>query len=160
MALPSASRRADVADADSTVSTVQVFANGVSVGVDQSFPYNFAWKPAGVGTVVLTAVATDSQGNRTPSAAVNVTVAAVSAGAPTVSVTSPAAGASLPVGVPVSFTAVAADADGSVALAKLGAGGSLDTMNLKAPVVGFIFSNKVLMYNLTMEGNKIIPIAR
>jgi len=50
--------------------------------------------------------------------------------------------------------------DGSVALAKLGAGGSLDTMNLKAPVVGFIFSNKGLMYNLTMEGNKITPIAR
>lgn len=50
--------------------------------------------------------------------------------------------------------------DGSVALVKLGAGGSLDTMNLKAPVVGFIFSNKGLMYNLTMEGNKITPIAR
>ena len=105
------------------ITSVELFANGVSVGVDQSFPYNFAWKPAGVGTVVLTAVATDSQGNRTPSAAVNVTVAAVSAGAPTVSVTSPAAGASLPVGVPVSFTAVAADADGTVAQVEFFANG-------------------------------------
>ena len=50
--------------------------------------------------------------------------------------------------------------DGSVALVKLGAGGSMDSMTLKAPVVGFIFSNKGLMYNLTMEGNKITPISR
>ncbi len=105
------------------ITAVELFANGVSVGVDQSFPYNFAWKPAGVGTVVLTAVATDSQGNRTPSAAINVTVAAVSAGAPTVSVTSPAAGAALPVGVPVSFTAAAADADGTVAQVEFFANG-------------------------------------
>lgn len=105
------------------ITAVELFANGVSVGVDQSFPYNFAWKPAGVGTVVLTAVATDSQGNRTPSAAVNITVATVSAGAPSVSVTSPAAGAALPVGVPVSFTAAAADADGTVAQVEFFANG-------------------------------------
>ncbi|MFM9029471.1 MAG: beta strand repeat-containing protein, partial [Opitutaceae bacterium] len=105
------------------ITAVELFANGVSVGVDQSFPYNFSWKPAGVGTVVLTAVATDSQGNRTPSAAVTITVAAVSAGAPSVSVTSPAAGAALPVGVPVSFAAAAADADGTVAQVEFFANG-------------------------------------
>lgn len=33
-------------------------------------------------------------------------------------------------------------ADGSVALVKLGAGSSIDTANIKDPIVGFVFSNK------------------
>lgn len=53
-----------------------------------------------------------------------------------------------------------AGVDGSVALIKLGGGGSIDTENIREPVVGFIFSNKGLMYNLTMEGSKITRIAR
>ncbi len=47
-----------------------------------------------------------------------------------------------------------AGVDGSVALIKLGAGGSIDTANIKDPIVGFVFSNKGLMYNLTLEGSK------
>lgn len=50
--------------------------------------------------------------------------------------------------------------DSSVALIKLGAGGSIDTSTISEPVVGFIFSNEGLMYNLTMEGTKITRIAR
>jgi len=50
--------------------------------------------------------------------------------------------------------------DGSVALVKLGAGGTLDTKTVRQPVVGFIFSNKGLMANLTFEGGKITRIAR
>lgn len=50
--------------------------------------------------------------------------------------------------------------DGSVALIKLGGGGSIDTAQINQPVVGFIFSNEGLMYNLTMEGTKITRIAR
>ena len=45
--------------------------------------------------------------------------------------------------------------DGSVALIDLGAGKTIDTHNLKDPVVGFIFGSKGLMYNLTLEGSKI-----
>ena len=45
--------------------------------------------------------------------------------------------------------------DGSVALATLGAGGSIDSETAKKPIIGFIFSNKGLMYNLTFEGSKI-----
>lgn len=51
-----------------------------------------------------------------------------------------------------------AGVDGSVALATLGAGGSIDTETAKKPVIGFIFSNKGLMYNLTFEGSKISRI--
>ena len=45
--------------------------------------------------------------------------------------------------------------DGSVALVDLGAGKTIDSKNIKDPVVGFIFGSKGLMYNLTLEGTKI-----
>ena len=44
--------------------------------------------------------------------------------------------------------------DGSVALIDLGAGKTIDSNNIKDPVVGFIFGSKGLMYNLTLEGSK------
>ena len=45
--------------------------------------------------------------------------------------------------------------DGSVALVDIGVGKTIDTQNVKDPVVGFIFGAKGLMYNLTLEGSKI-----
>jgi len=51
-----------------------------------------------------------------------------------------------------------AGVDGSVALVELGAGGSLDTTNIRDPIVGFVFANRGLMYNLTLEGSKITKI--
>ena len=53
-----------------------------------------------------------------------------------------------------------AGVDGSVALATLGAGGEIDTETARKPIIGFIFSNKGLMYNLTFEGSKITRIKR
>ncbi len=44
--------------------------------------------------------------------------------------------------------------DGSVALIDIGAGKTIDSNNIKDPVVGFIFGSKGLMYNLTLEGSK------
>lgn len=51
-----------------------------------------------------------------------------------------------------------AGVDGSVALIKLGAGGSIDTNNIRDPIVGFVFGNKGLMYNLSLEGTKITKL--
>jgi lipid-binding SYLF domain-containing protein len=48
--------------------------------------------------------------------------------------------------------------DGSVAIAKFGAGGSLDSHTLREPIIGFIINHKGLMYNLTLEGSKISKI--
>lgn len=48
-----------------------------------------------------------------------------------------------------------AGVDGSVALVTIGAGGEIDTSTIKDPIIGFIFSNKGLMYNLSLEGSKI-----
>lgn len=45
--------------------------------------------------------------------------------------------------------------DGSVAIIDIGAGKTIDTNNIKDPVVGFIYGSKGLMYNLTLEGSKI-----
>ena len=44
--------------------------------------------------------------------------------------------------------------DGSVALIDIGAGKTIDSQNIKDPVVGFIFGSKGLMANLTLEGSK------
>ncbi|OGV73932.1 MAG: hypothetical protein A3B82_03565 [Methylophilales bacterium RIFCSPHIGHO2_02_FULL_57_10] len=51
-----------------------------------------------------------------------------------------------------------AGVDGSVAIATLGAGGEISTETAKEPIIGFIFSNKGLMYNLSLEGSKITKI--
>ena len=48
--------------------------------------------------------------------------------------------------------------DGSVALIDIGAGKSIDTHNIKDPVVGFVFNSKGLMYNLTLEGSKFTKL--
>ena len=53
-----------------------------------------------------------------------------------------------------------AGVDGSVALVTVGTGGSIDTSNIKDPIVGFVFSNKGLMYNLTLEGSKFTKLKR
>lgn len=50
--------------------------------------------------------------------------------------------------------------DGSVAIANFGAGKDLDSNTLKQPVIGFIFSNKGLMYDLSLEGSKFTRIIR
>jgi len=44
--------------------------------------------------------------------------------------------------------------DGSVAIVDMGAGKTIDSQNIKDPVVGFIFGSKGLMANLTFEGSK------
>lgn len=44
--------------------------------------------------------------------------------------------------------------DGSVALVDIGVGKAVDTENIKDPVIGFVFGQKGLMYNLTLEGAK------
>ncbi|WP_457599484.1 lipid-binding SYLF domain-containing protein [Hydrogenimonas sp.] len=50
--------------------------------------------------------------------------------------------------------------DGSVAIAKWGVGEDINTIDFKDPVVGFIFGNKGLMYNLTLEGSKITKLKK
>ena len=53
-----------------------------------------------------------------------------------------------------------AGVDGSVALIKVGAGGSIDTIKINDPIVGFVFGQKGLMYNLTLEGSKYTKLKK
>jgi len=50
--------------------------------------------------------------------------------------------------------------DGSVALVKWGVGGDISNTTFNKPVIGFVFGNKGLMYNLTIEGSKFTKIVR
>jgi len=51
-----------------------------------------------------------------------------------------------------------AGVDGSVAIAKWGAGEDINTRNFKDPIVGFVFGNKGLMAGISLEGSKITKL--
>jgi lipid-binding SYLF domain-containing protein len=53
-----------------------------------------------------------------------------------------------------------AGVDGSIAIASLGAESNLDTNTSQKPMIGFVFSNKGLMYNLSLEGTKLTKIKK
>jgi lipid-binding SYLF domain-containing protein len=53
-----------------------------------------------------------------------------------------------------------AGVDGSAALIDTGTGKSLDTMNVKDPIVAFLFGQQGLMASATVEGAKFTKLAR
>lgn len=104
---------ASAADSNGTVTKVEFYRGGTTlIGAATSSPYTFTWNNVATGSYSLTAKATDNAGAVTTSAAVNITVAGA---APTVSITSPANGATFSAPASIAITANAADSDGSVA---------------------------------------------
>lgn len=65
---------ANAADSDGTVTQVEFFANGGSIGIDTVAPYAINWSGVPAGSYSLTAVATDDDGATTTSSPVNITV--------------------------------------------------------------------------------------
>ena len=53
-----------------------------------------------------------------------------------------------------------AGVDGSIAVIDLGAGGSVDTTNIRHPIVGFVYGLKGLMINLSLEGSKFTKLTK
>ena len=53
-----------------------------------------------------------------------------------------------------------AGVDGSVALIEWGVGEDINTIDVKDPIVGFVFSNKGLMFNLNLEGSKFTKLEK
>ncbi len=53
-----------------------------------------------------------------------------------------------------------AGVDGSVAFTDVGAGKSVDTVSVKDPIVAFLFGQRGLMANATIEGAKFTKLAR
>ena len=50
--------------------------------------------------------------------------------------------------------------DGSVAFVDMGAGKTIDSQNVRDPIVGFIYNSSGLMANLTLEGSRFTRISR
>ncbi len=53
-----------------------------------------------------------------------------------------------------------AGVDGSIAVVQWGAGEDLSTVEINDPIVAFIFGNKGLMFNLSLEGSKFTKLVR
>lgn len=107
---------ATASDPDGSVTQVEFFDGGTSLGVDASSPYSINWTPTVIGPHSLTARATDNDGDFTNSAAVALTVINGGGGdtqAPTVTLTSPQDGTTGLTGV-LTATADASDNVGVV----------------------------------------------
>ncbi|MGH7197984.1 MAG: BPSL1445 family SYLF domain-containing lipoprotein [Candidatus Omnitrophota bacterium] len=53
-----------------------------------------------------------------------------------------------------------AGVDASIAVVTVGAGGATDTAQVNKPILGFVFGQKGLMYNLSLEGAKFTKIKK
>jgi chitinase/chitodextrinase len=95
-----------------SVTKVEFFQGSTKLGEDTSTPYSFNWTNVAAGTYSLTAKATDNLGLTGTSAAVNITVNGTNP-LPTVSITSPANGATFTAPASITITANASD-NGSV----------------------------------------------
>ena len=101
---------ASAADPDGGVTKVEFFNGTEKLGEDTSAPYTYDWTGVPVGTYSITARATDTAGAQTTSAVRTVTVSANTG--PSVSITSPAAGAPFTAPATVGIVASASDAQG------------------------------------------------
>ena len=107
-------------DPDGSVARVEFYADGTKLGEDSSAPFALNWTGAPSGTYVLTAVAVDNSGRTTLSSLVNVTVTGLG---PTITLTSPAEGATASAPATISFAANASDSDGTVSKVEFYQGG-------------------------------------
>jgi len=72
---------ADASDSDGTISSVEFFANGISVGSDTVAPYSLSWSPS-VGNYSIRATAIDNEGATSTSLSVSVTINSTGNGGP------------------------------------------------------------------------------
>ncbi|HLG14404.1 MAG TPA: Ig-like domain-containing protein [Blastocatellia bacterium] len=124
---------ANASDVDGTVTKVEFFANSTLLNTDTSAPYKFVWSGVGAGAYSLTAKATDNQGASTTSSPVNVSVGGPSNNPPTISITSPANGATFTAPAAMTITASASDSDGSISKVEFFSGPSLIGTDTSAP---------------------------
>ncbi len=112
---------ASASDSDGTISKIEFYNGTTLLGTDTASPYTWTWNSVPAGTYSLKARAYDNKGATTDSSVATVRVNA----APTVSLTSPAAGAVVNAPGPVSLAAAAHDGDGSISQVRFYANGAL-----------------------------------
>jgi len=103
---------ANASDSDGFVTGVAYYLNGsTNLGAGAGANWSLSWAPPAAGSYSITGVATDNLGVTTTSAVISIR----SNTAPTVSLTSPAAGAVFQAPATITLTANSADTDGNVA---------------------------------------------
>ncbi len=106
---------ATASDSDGTVARVDFYQGSTLLYSDTTSPYGYTWGSVAAGSYSITAVARDNDGATRTSSAMSVTVNSATNQAPTVTLTSPASGASFTAGANITLTATASDSDGTVA---------------------------------------------
>ncbi|MEM6345944.1 MAG: Ig-like domain-containing protein, partial [Bacteroidota bacterium] len=101
---------ANAADADGSITGVEFFVNGISVGTVNTAPWQLAYVIPASGTYDVYAVATDDDGNNTTSATIQFSAKTP----PTVSISAPLDGTIYPAPQAITLEANAADPDGSI----------------------------------------------
>jgi hypothetical protein len=105
---------ASAEDPDGAITKVEYFQGSTLIGTSTTYPYRVLWTGMLEGDQLLTARATDSQGDQTTSTPISVTVVQTNNIHPTISLTTPTEGSSHPFDAPIALSADAADSDGSV----------------------------------------------
>lgn len=105
---------ASATDPENRMASVGFYVNNSLIGTDTTSPYSAAWSTSTPGTYTIAAMAQDADGGSSWSSSVTVIVDAANR-APTVSLTSPAAGATFTAPATVNLAASASDTDGSIA---------------------------------------------
>jgi hypothetical protein len=123
---------ANASDPNGTISKVEFYRGTTLLGTDTASPYSYTWSGVAAGSYSLTAKAFDNSGAITTSAAVAVTVTSAN-NAPTVSITSPANGATFTAPAGISLAANAADSDGTISKVEFYNGASLLNTDTAAP---------------------------
>jgi transcription elongation GreA/GreB family factor len=112
---------ANASDADGTITVVEFYNGATLIGVDSTSPYSFVWNGATAGSNTITVKAIDNNG-ASSSASVNVVV---NTPPNAVVITAPTAGAVVNLGSPITISANASDADGTITVVEFYNGSTL-----------------------------------
>ena len=124
---------ATATDPENRMASVDFYAGSTLIVRDTIAPDSASWAPTAVGTYSLTAVAHDADGGSSTSAATSVTVKSATNSPPTVSLTSPAAGASFTAPATVTLSATASDPENQIARVEFYAGATRVATDTTAP---------------------------
>lgn len=140
---------ATASDTDGTVAKVEFFEGTTLIGMATAAPYSVTWSNVPAGAYSLTAVATDERGAQTSTEAL--AIAVVDNQLPTVTLTSPSAGAAFIAPASVTLMASADDGDGAVAKVEFFNGSTLIGSAATAPYTVTWDNVGVGTYSLTAK---------
>jgi regulation of enolase protein 1 (concanavalin A-like superfamily) len=139
---------ATAGDPEGRLSRVEFYGNNSLVGTDTGAPFSRTWSSVTAGTYRLTAIAYDADGGQTTSPEVTVTVGGGNA-PPTVTITSPTNGTTMPAPATVTITANASDPEGRLTRVEFYAGSTQLGSDATAPYTSVSTNVAAGSYTLT-----------